>query len=252
MSDVLYNSYPVKDPTKKPNKLGGIKDAKVTVTFSECKIVFNGEDSVVLYGTGMLESGKILQNLGKYPEKDFKTYEPAKDHLFQLNFPLKNYEEGKAKHEATPFTSAVANFCKNNLNQDSVYTFAIVLNPFPTQKLLENWITRVDDKSANIDCADNLSASVFIYGITELKPESVEFLKAFDYSEATKKTEYSGGFGGGKSQAEKDRLNDRWEFLKSFLYDDKTDHKAFTIKEVSKAFNSLEDGEQDIITLLMK
>ena len=239
MSDCLFYW---KNKSDQPNKLGGIDAIEALIIFSEAQLYIE-DKQIIVYGHGMAEKS-IVKNYetNKWEQYDFKDG----DELLQVSLPLETFKDGNYEKTSTDFTRIVGKYLKHHLEGKTLkfYFQLNKINPRNLTKLEENLDFTIDKDPGSFFLPD-----IFPNGFEIIEPNKLKDFKYTGHSSSNNGNKnYSSG---NNKQYELNRLNNRWEFLKSMLYEKDFDHKDFTIKEIAKAYKSLDTEAQEIINLLM-
>ena len=234
MSDCLFLW---KQKEGQPHKLGGIEKAVADIEFDEAKI-YHDENKAILYGYGISNNTIWRPNpkIKKYEQYDYEQRE-----LIQISLPLQDFKEGDYQKKATDFTRIVGKYLIHNF-ADKCFTIMLKLNSVNEGNLLK--------LENNLDWTVDEDPGAFIlpYIIPTWTECTEDKLKDFTLDTSvityTKK-------GSTNYHNELNKLNDRWEFLKSLLYEKGFDHKDFDVATVAKAYNTLDVEAKEIISLLM-
>jgi hypothetical protein len=234
MSDALFFWAGVDG---QPAKLGNIEESTATISFFEAKILHD-ENQVIVYGYGKTDEALIKEN-DKWGKKTFE----EKGEFIQISLPLKDFKEGKRDKKATPFTKTIGEYLKANF-ADKTFCFDLALNSCPA-KNLDSLSKNLNYKFEEVPGCYILPA-IFPEGIFCIEPNLIP--KDFNLNTEVKK----GNYNGSRGQSEGEKLTERLSFFKTLIYPVDVDTKELGIKEISKAFNALDENEKVIIQMIMK
>lgn len=253
----LWCSTPAKND--QPIKVGGINKGDHLITFSEAKLFFDDQNTII-YGYGNVTgNAKIADPKDPTKKIDGKIKTNWIDFGDEVKLIQVRLTSNKSNKSYSLFSDVIGKWLKSHyqdLAENECLVFSLKLNSLNDQ-VLQGINENLDSFEIDKGAGKFTLLNAFPTGVIKCEEDVLKGFK-LDSEESLKdnngyeKKPWNGGGG----QTELQRLNDRLGFFLNLIYPKLTPEqikeKNLQLAEYAKAFKNLEESEQEVVNLLMK